>query len=72
MDSALLYRTVQKWFIECYCGRTSTKTILSPGRLNAISTLKIINKIHDIVLNDLKVRGIAEIVSISTKRMVNV
>ena len=64
---------VQKWFTEFRCGRTSTETIPSPGRPNEISTPEMINEIHNIVLNDPKVqvREIAEIVSISTERLVN-
>ena len=56
------------------CGRTSTETIPSPGRPNEITTPEMINIIHDIVLNDpkVKVREIAEIVSISTERVVNI
>ena len=38
------------------CGRTSTKTIPSPGRLNDITTPEMTNKIHDIVLNDPQVK----------------
>ena len=65
---------VQKWFTEFRCGRTSPETIPSPGRPNEISTPEMINKIHDIVLNDpqMKVREIAEIVSISAERVVNI
>ena len=46
----------------------------SPGRPNEITTPEMINKIRDIVLNDPKVnvREIAEIVSISTGRVVNI
>ena len=57
---------VQKCNIEFRYGRTRTETIPSPGRQNEITTPEMINKIHDIVLNDpkVKVREIAEIVSI--------
>ena len=73
-DFAPSYGMVQKWFTEFRCGRTSTETIPSPGRPNETTTPEIINKIHDIVLNGpkVKVREIAEIVSISTKRVVNI
>ena len=56
---------VQKWFTEFRCGRTSTETIPSAGRPNTITTPETINKIHDIVLNDskVKVHEIAEIAS---------
>ena len=49
-------------------------TIPNPGRPNEITTPEMINEIHDIVLNDpkVKVREIAEIVSISTERVVNI
>ena len=65
---------VQKWFRESRCGRTSTETIPSPGRPNESTTPEMINKIHDIILNDLKmiVRDIVEIASISTERLVNI
>ena len=73
-DSAPSYGVVQKWFTEFCCGRTSTETILSPGRQNEITTPEMINKIHDIVLNDSKIKvcEIAEIVSISTERVINI
>ena len=55
-DSAPSYGIVQKWFTEFRCGRTSTETIPSPGRANEITTPEMINKIHDIILNDPKVK----------------
>ena len=67
---------VQKWLTEFRCGRTGTETIPSPGMEgpNEITTSEMINKIYDIVLNDPKVKvcEIAEIVSISTERVVNI
>ena len=59
---------VQKWFTEFRYGHTSTDTIPSPGRPNEITTPEMINKIHDIVLNDpkVKVREIDEIIYIVT------
>ena len=65
---------VQKWFTKFRCGRTSTETIPSRGRSHEITTPEIINKIHDIVLNDPKVkeRVITEIVYISTEHVVNI
>ena len=62
-DSAPLYGIVQKWFTELRCGRTSTEIIPSPVRPNEIITSEMINKIHGIVLNDLKVK-VREIVEI--------
>ena len=51
-----------------------TETIPNPGHPNEITTPEMINKIHDIVLNDpkVKVREIAEIVFILTERVVNI
>ena len=65
---------VQEWFTELRCSRTSTETKPSPTRPNEITTPQIINKIHDIVSNDPKgkVYEIAEIVSISTERVVKI
>ena len=65
---------VQKWFTEFLCGSMSTETVPNPGRPNEIATPEMIDKIHDIVLNEpkVKVREIAEIVSISTERVVNI
>ena len=64
-NSAPSYGMVQKWFTEIHCGRTNTKTIPSPGRLNEITIPEMNNKIYDVVLNDpkVKVREIAEIES---------
>ena len=73
-DSALLYGMAQKWFTEFRCGRTSTETIPSPGSPNEVAIPEMINKICDIVMNGCKVKvyEIAEIVSISTERVVNI
>ena len=73
-DSAPSYGMVQKCFTEFRCGRTNTETIPSPDRPNEIPTLEMINKIHNIPSNDpkVKVREIAEIVFISTERVVNI
>ena len=71
-DSAPLYGMVQNWFPEFRCGRKSTETIPSSVRPNEITTPEMIDKIHDIVLNDPKVEAceINEILSISTERVV--
>ena len=70
-DSAPLYGMVQKLFTEFHCVRTSTETIPNPGCPYEITTPAMINKIHDIVLYDRKVK-VREIVNILTKRMVNI
>ena len=73
-DSAPSYGMVQKWFTKFRCGRKSTETIPSAGRPNEITTPEMINKIHDIVVNDpkVKVREIVEIVSVSTESVINI
>ena len=70
-DFAPSYGMIQKCFTEFRCGRTSAKTIPSPGRPNEITTPELISKIHDIVLNDPKEK-VREIVSISTERVINI
>ena len=65
---------IQKCFTEFRCDRTNTEAIPSPGRPNEITIPEMINKIHDIVLNDPKVKmhEIAKIVSIVTEHVVNI
>ena len=55
---------VHKWFTEFRCGRISTSDAERPGRPKEVTSQEIIDKIHDIVLNDrrLKVREISETV----------
>ena len=62
---------VQKWITEFRCGCTNTETIPSPDRPNEINTSGMINKIHDIILNDPKVK-VREIVSISSERVASI
>ena len=73
-SSINIIRTLLRFMELFRSGRTSTATIPSPGGTNKITTIEMINKIHDIVLNDLKVKvhEIAETVSISTERLVNI
>lgn len=51
--------TVDKLFTKIRCGRTSTKTIPSPGRPKEVTNEEIVNKIHDKV----KIIEIADIVN---------
>ena len=73
-DSVPSYKIVQKWFTKFRCGRMSTEIISSSGFPNEMTTPKIINKIHNIILNDPKVEvcEIAEVVFISTEHVVNI
>ena len=62
---------VHKWFTEFRCGRISTNDTQRPSRPKEVTSQEMIDIIHDIVLNDrrLKVREISETVSISVGRI---
>ena len=62
---------VYKWFTEFRCGRISTSDAARPGRPKEVTSQEMIDKIHDIVLNDrrLKVREISKTVNISVGRV---
>ena len=70
-ESALSRGVVHKWFTEFRCGRISTSDAERPGRPKEVTSQEIIDKIHDIVLNDrrLKVLEISETVNISMGRV---
>lgn len=73
-DSSPSYGMIQKWFTEFRCGRTSTSDAPRSGRPKEVTTEEMINKIHDIVLNDrrVKVREISDMVNISKERVGNI
>jgi histone-lysine N-methyltransferase SETMAR len=73
-DSSPSIGTIHKWFTEFRCGRTSTSDAERSGRPIEVTTPEMINKIHDMVLADrrLKVREIAEAVGISNDRVHNI
>ena len=62
---------VHKWFTKFRCGRISTSDAERPGRSKEVTSQEMIDKIHDIVLNNrrLKVRDISETVNISVGRV---
>ena len=62
---------VHKWFTKFRCGRISTSDAERPGRPKEVTSQEIIDKIHDIVLNDrrLKACEISEAVKISVGRV---
>ena len=70
-ESAPSHSMGHKWFTEFRCGRISTSDAERPGRPKEVSSQEMINKIHDIVLNDrrLKVREISETVNMSVGRV---
>lgn len=73
-DSAPSHKMVHKWFTEFKCGRTNTEDAPRPGRPVEVTTSEMVDKVHDMVMDDpkLKVREIAETVSISTERVVTI
>ena len=62
---------VHRWFTEFRCGRISTSNAERPGRPKEVTSQEMIDKIHDIVLKDrrLKVREISENINISVGRV---
>ncbi|XP_011148888.2 putative uncharacterized protein FLJ37770 [Harpegnathos saltator] len=65
--SAPVFATVYNWVNEFKRGRTSTKDEHRSGRPVEVTTPEMIDKIHDMVLNDrrIKVREIVEATGIS-------
>ena len=53
---------VHTWFTEFRCGRISTSDVERPGRPKEVTSQEMMDRIHDIVLNDrrLKVREISD------------
>ncbi len=66
-DSAPSISMVKKWFTEFRCSCTSTEDAERPGRPFEVSTSETVEKIHDMVLADrrLKVKQIVEAMGIS-------
>ena len=73
-DHALSMTTIRYWFNEFKRGRTSVFDEERPGRPIEVSTEDMVNKIHDVVLADrrVKIREIADIVNISIERVQNI
>lgn len=72
--SAPSIRTVYKWFGNFWNGHMSTNDAERPGRPVQVTTAETIEKIHDMVMEDrkLKVRDIAETLGISYDRVHNI
>jgi len=73
-DHAPSMTTIRYWFNEFKRGRTSVFDEERPGRPIEVTTEDMVNKIHDVVLADrrVKIREIADIVSISIERIQNI
>jgi len=70
-DSFPSFTTIKKWAAEFKCGRTSLEDDPREGRPKSATTPKIIEQVHDMVLDDrrMKVREIAETIGISKERV---
>lgn len=73
-DHAPSMTTIRYWFNEFKRGRTSVFDEERSGRPIEVTTEDMVNKIHDIVLADrrVKIREIADIVHISIERIQNI
>ncbi|XP_033231999.1 uncharacterized protein LOC117182982 [Belonocnema kinseyi] len=73
-DSAPSIGTIHMWFTEFRCGRTSTVDAERSGRPKLVTTPEIVEKIHDMMLNDpkVKLREVANAVGISLERVGNI
>ena len=62
---------VYKLFTKFHCGHIRRSNAERPGRPKEVTSKEMVDKIHDIVLNDrrLKVREISETVNISVGRI---
>jgi len=70
-DSSPLFSTIKKWAAEFKRSRTSLDNDPHEGRPKSATTPEIIEQLHDMVLDDrrMKVREIAETISISKEHV---
>jgi transposase len=68
-DSSPSFSTIKKWAAKFKCGRTSLEDDPCEGRPKSATTPKSIEQVHDMVLDDrrMKVREIAETIGIFQK-----
>ena len=66
-DSSASFATIKKWAAEFKRGRTGLEDDPRKGRPKSATTPEIIEQVHDMVLDDwrMKVREIAETIDIS-------
>ena len=70
-DSSPSFSTIKKWAAEFKHGRTSLEVDPREGRPNSVTTPEIIEQVHDILLDDrrMKLREVAETIGISNERV---
>jgi histone-lysine N-methyltransferase SETMAR len=70
-DSSPLFSTIKKWAAEFKRGHTSLEDDPREGRPKSATTPEIIEEVHDMVLDDwrMKVHEIAETIGISKERV---
>jgi transposase len=70
-DAAPSFSTIKKWAAEFKRGRTSLEDDPREGRPKNATTPEIIEQVHDMILNDrrMKVHEIAETIGISKERV---
>ena len=70
-DSSPSFSTIKKWAAEFKHGHTSIEDDPRVGRPNSATTSEIIEQVHDVVLDDwrMKLREIAETIGISKERV---
>ena len=70
-ESTPSHSMIHKWFTEFRCGRISTSDAERPGRPKEVTSIEMIDKIHNIVLKDrrLKLREISKTVKILVGRV---
>ena len=72
--SAPSFKTVYNWMTEFKCFRTSTRGEPSSGRLVKAETPGIIEKVHDMILNNrrVKMREIVEAIDVSRGKVITI
>ena len=70
-NSSPSFSTIKKWAAEFKRGRTSLEDVPREGRPKSAITPKIIEQLHDMILDDrrMKAREISETIGISKERV---
>jgi len=70
-EHALSYATIKNWVAQFKCGDFSTCDAPRPGRPKTVTTLEIIDQIHELILEDhlISAKSIAEQLGIPSERV---